>query len=110
MSEENLRIVVTTDPAGVIVASVAGELDIVSAEQLRNLLRRVLVEHTDIVLDLSEVTFCDCSGLRVLRAAGRAAEHAGTRLRLRSPSTAMDRILKATRAEAAFTIEPPPNA
>jgi hypothetical protein len=47
VSGENLRIVVTTDSAGVVIATLAGEFDIVAAEQLRDLLCRLLAEYGD---------------------------------------------------------------
>jgi anti-anti-sigma factor len=69
-----------------------GELDISTAETLESLLDREVDERGDISLDLSELTFIDSSGIRVLihamdRLTGRG------RLLLLSPTSAVRQTL-----------------
>jgi anti-sigma B factor antagonist len=55
------------DPVGTVAIKLAGELDIASADELDAAIRDS--EHTDIgwiVVDLSEVSFVDSTGLSVL--------------------------------------------
>ncbi|OKJ94995.1 hypothetical protein AMK26_30690 [Streptomyces sp. CB03234] len=95
---------VTTDPGGDAVLTVSGELDIVTGEELRSRLRTALDRSHTVLLDLSGVTFLDCSGLRVLLWARRQAAAEDVRLLLHAPSPAVDKILRATRLETAFTL------
>jgi anti-anti-sigma factor len=52
---------------------VAGELDIDTAPQLEQTLRKADVRARLIVIDLREVTFMDCSGLHVILGASMRA-------------------------------------
>ncbi len=63
----------------VSVVELRGELDIDGGQLVRGALEDVLTGCTDRVeLDLSRVTFCDCSGLHVLLAAHEQALAQGT--------------------------------
>lgn len=56
------------------VVEVCGEIDILSAPQLRDELLRVVSQHGPrLALDLRGVTFLDCAGVNVLLAARRRA-------------------------------------
>lgn len=57
----------------------AGELDIATADILRNVLASV---DTDVVVDFAAVTFADSSGIAVLIAAQERLDKSGHRLRL----------------------------
>jgi anti-anti-sigma factor len=48
------------------IVTVAGELDLDSAEQLREVLRSPEAQAPTVILDLREVTFIDSSGLSVV--------------------------------------------
>lgn len=77
--------------------TLAGEIDLESALLVRTSLERCLRDDIRIVdVDLTTVTFCDCSGLNVfLDAAQRTAEAGGT-LRLHHPPPTLGRILDIT--------------
>ncbi|MFJ3304607.1 STAS domain-containing protein [Streptomyces sp. NPDC086549] len=69
------------------VLRVAGELDLVTSPTLRQRIHDVVAEgHHDLVLDLSEVFFCDSSGVGVLIAARRLIRSCRGRLRLILPA------------------------
>jgi anti-sigma B factor antagonist len=64
---------------GVVVLTVSGELNLLTAAQLdRQLDGLARTGHHRIVLDLADLTFCDAYGIRVLVKEGnRARAHAG---------------------------------
>ena len=93
-----------------------GELDIASAPQLEQTLRRAELRARWLVLDLRELTFMDCSGVHVIVNASVRARQAGRRLVvIRGPSR-VDRVLVLTDTAAALQIvdldaaEPPVQA
>jgi anti-sigma B factor antagonist len=80
-------------PSYTAVVEAAGEVDLVSAPELR----RVLSEGVDqgpVVLDAANVGSCDCAGLYCLFEAHQAASERGTCLRLSAPSAAVLRMLE----------------
>lgn len=79
------------------IAELAGELDITCSsilrDQLLGLLRR---GSSQLVIDLSQVTYCDASGLAVLVATGRRARLLGGYLRLAAAPPQVTQVLKVT--------------
>jgi anti-sigma B factor antagonist len=74
---------------------VTGEIDLATATELRHRLETVIAAGTgDVDLDLSDVTFLDCSGLAVLRAARQGLHDKHHRLTVRNPSKPVLRILE----------------
>jgi anti-sigma B factor antagonist len=68
---------------GFPVLAMRGEIDLASAPQLREALTRMNPNETSlVVLDLSEVTFLDSTGLGVLMGALKRARAAGGDIRL----------------------------
>jgi anti-anti-sigma factor len=82
------------------VVRVEGDVDISTAPALRSLLAHAGPEAA-VLVDLSRVTFMDCSGLSALL---QARAHHGGRLALRAPPPSLRRILAALDLESAFTI------
>jgi anti-sigma B factor antagonist len=77
--------------------TLAGELDPHTAPMLADQIDAVRAEGaTTIVLVLSDLTFIDSSGLRVVIGADRSLADAGGRLVLRSPSETVRRLLDIT--------------
>lgn len=84
---------------------IRGELDISSAYALREQLLGVLGTHDSrLVADLSEVTYCDASGLSALAAADRRAGLLGGVLCLAAPSVPVTTVLQLTGSGPRFTI------
>jgi anti-sigma B factor antagonist len=92
-----LRILVGTEDGRPVVCA-QGELDLATVPQLEAELSRLLDE-TETVLDLSEVSFIDSSGIAVLVALSKTARQKGWRLQLRSPSPPVARLIKLTGVE-----------
>ncbi len=89
MSTDDARLDVTTDVDGALV--LAGEIDSYTAPELAE---RLEADPSLLVLDLTDVTFIDSSGLRVLVEGHRRRVEAGSSLTLRTPSAAVQRLLE----------------
>ncbi len=97
--------------------AVAGEIDMATAEQLQEAIGDAVTRsHTvTVVIDLTDVTFCDSVGIGTLvRAHVEAARH-GTVVRISNPQRQIRRVLEITgvldilsadRAEAAAPDRP----
>lgn len=85
---------------------VSGELDLASAPQLTAALARHLSSgHCEIVLDLTNLQFCDSSGLSVFVQAHRELRSAGGRLKLHNASPHLRTLLTATALDQEFDID-----
>lgn len=62
--------------------SVKGELDLVSAAQLEEGLKRELLASNDVLLDLSAMDFIDSTGLHAIVESVRTAKAVGRKLKL----------------------------
>lgn len=93
--------------AGDPVVVLGGEIDVAVADQLRRALHMavdVAEPHSTVVVDMSLVTFTDCTGINALVYAHRKMEAKSGRLTLRSPSQATSRLLEATGVARVFAI------
>jgi anti-sigma B factor antagonist len=89
MPTEDARLDLTLADDGALVLQ--GEIDSYTAPDLAE---RLSAQPPIEVLDVSGVTFIDSSGLRVIVEAHQARSSAGSRLVLRSPSAAVQRLLE----------------
>ncbi|MEV6343655.1 STAS domain-containing protein [Actinoplanes sp. NPDC051851] len=83
---------------GVIVVEVRGTLDSATVDGLREVLLETLHRDrpTQMIVDLTYVTFMDSVGIGALVAGHQAARRIGTRLQLRNPSEFVHRQLRVT--------------
>jgi len=81
-----------------IVVVPEGDVDVVNAALLRQVLQQVVERRdcTRLDIDMSAVTFLDSSGLGMLVAAHRAAGAQGIALRLREPGPMVRMVLEVT--------------
>jgi len=92
---------------GVTIAELSGELDIASAQALREQLLRLLRPGSArLVVGLSNVTFCDASGLAVLVSTGRRARLLGGFLHLAAVSPQAGRAMQVSGLLRNFAIFP----
>jgi anti-sigma B factor antagonist len=85
-----------------------GELDLLTAPEADRMLRDAAERHPgcDLLIDLREVTFADCAGLRPLvRALRRARQHGGTVTALVGSDRLM-RLLSLTRISEVIAVLP----
>ncbi|MFB6613271.1 STAS domain-containing protein [Streptomyces sp. NPDC085524] len=93
---------------GHLKVAVSGEIDILSAPQLRVTLDEALSDGARLVeVDFSGVEFCDCYGLGILLEARRRASERGTALRLVSVTSPLVRQLLRRTGTAAALLGPP---
>ena len=83
---------------------VAGDLDIVSSEQLRQRVDEIDAGDR-LVLDLRDVAFLDSTGLRCLWEVRARAAEAGGAVVLRSPSPSVLRVLATTKLQEHFAFD-----
>ncbi|WP_406396836.1 STAS domain-containing protein [Streptomyces uncialis] len=94
-----------------IVIRVTGELDMDRAQALRVDLEKAIEAapgSAAVTVDLSDLTFCDSSGLNVLLGARLHAQEAGHVLRLAGPPRQVLNLLEMTGAITLFPIDRTP--
>jgi anti-sigma B factor antagonist len=97
---------VLDEGADPVVVEVVGEVDVATSPQLeRRLLDLVAGGKLDIVLDLSEVTFLDSSGIGALVRVWRPLKTAGGSLTIRHPSPLVRRVLSIEGMDQVWSIE-----
>ncbi len=84
----------TTQDAAVTL-SVAGEVDVSNASELRAQIDAVLVEDFagQLTIDLSQVPYIDSTGIGVLVGAAHRAQEAGASLVVANPQKNVERVL-----------------
>lgn len=95
-----------SEEPGLTVIALEGPIDVSQAMQLRDLLGRHLTAGGALLLDLSEVTLIDSSGIGVLVTAHRRADEAGGRLALAGAGTNVGRVFELTRTNKLLEIHP----
>ncbi|MFC6082534.1 STAS domain-containing protein [Sphaerisporangium aureirubrum] len=87
------------------IVRLTGEIDIFTSEALRRRLLGALRSTVgSLVVDLSEVSFCDASGLAVLVGVQHRARARGVAFALRSPRPQMSRVLRITGLDRSLPI------
>jgi anti-anti-sigma factor len=81
---------------GVVTAVVAGEIDIASRPELEEAIERLEQTPTDLVIDLSGVTFVDSQGVNLLVHVHRVLQEAGASLAVARPSPVVRKVLELT--------------
>jgi anti-sigma B factor antagonist len=90
---------------GSTIVAVAGEIDLHSAPTFRDELIAAIAEHSPrLVVDLTEVTFLDSSGVGVLVGALRRARAQRGWVRLVAPARGARRVLEITQLDRVFPI------
>ena len=86
---------------------VAGELDMSSAPALEHELEAARDDAVTAVLDLSDVTFMDSTGLHLLLEASRSAGRADWSLLIVRPSKAVQRLIEISHTRGLLTLVEP---
>ncbi|MBK5307189.1 MAG: STAS domain-containing protein [Frankiaceae bacterium] len=103
----SLRISEAVDGATTVL-TLSGELDLATAELLRTRVRALVgrgAEVRHLVLDLSDLTFLDVTGLGALLEARRKLTGAGGSLLLRRPRPMVLRMLELLHLDEALQVE-----
>lgn len=89
-----------------MVCAITGDLDLDGLGAVRPLLEQAVRSGANrLVIDLTDLGFCDSSGLNLLLAARLDAEKAGLGVRLAAPTQQLLRLLEITGADTVFTID-----
>jgi anti-anti-sigma factor len=93
---------------GQAVLTVSGEIDMVTAPTLHQAAEALLLSQDvqDVVVDLSAVTFCDSSALRVLLQLRMTADRLGGAVHVRGASGTVARIFEVTGLDTVFKMPP----
>ncbi|WP_411573948.1 STAS domain-containing protein [Streptomyces fradiae] len=103
-NQGRLRVGVRTEGASEILTP-AGELDHHTAELLREPLEAAVAQgRTRLVVDCSQLEFCDSTGLNVLLGARLKAEGSGGAVHLAAMRPAVARVFEITGAGVVFEI------
>lgn len=85
------------DPAATTVVRLSGEIDIFTTKAMRQRLLKALRRTSGgLVVNLSQVTFCDAGGLGVLVGIQQRARREGVTFALAAPRPQMTRLLRIT--------------
>ena len=85
------------DGSGAVRLIPAGELDIGTAPMLEQALREQITSGDPILLDLSQLSFLDSSGLHLLVQMRRDADQKGWKLDITRPVGEASRVIEVTR-------------
>jgi anti-sigma B factor antagonist len=95
------------EEAGVRVLGLEGPIDVSQAMDLRDVLGEAIDgPAARVVLDLTEVTFIDSSGIGVLVTAHRKADAAGAMFALAGARTTVGRVFELTRTNRLLRLYP----
>jgi len=101
-----MRLSFARSPAHTIV-KLRGDLDIATAPKVRERLFAALRPGMRLlVLDLSQVAFCDAAGAAVLIGTQRRATELGSAIRMAAPRSSVAKVLRITGLDRRLTIHP----
>jgi anti-sigma B factor antagonist len=90
---------------GVVVVALGGEIDVVAVDELRQAVRKAASRSRRLVIDMTEMTFIDSSGLGVIARAHREFGQLREAIVLRSPNAAARRVLAISGIDRLVTID-----
>jgi anti-anti-sigma factor len=103
--DEEWAAAITDDPRACVVR-LRGQLDILFAPELREVLLDAGARHRNVVLDMGDVRLLDSTGMGQLVQAKLLAERRGGRLCLVAPSAFILTVLETMRLAAEFPVFP----
>jgi stage II sporulation protein AA (anti-sigma F factor antagonist) len=105
---ENSRLKITVEGDHALrVIRPEGELDIATVVALAPVVERECSSQADLIVDLSRLSFLDCTGLRTLLYARALADRNGSRLRLVPGPASVRRIFHLAGLDSGFDFVPP---
>ena len=97
--EHNIR-----EEASAVVIAFEGDVDLESSRQARQVLLECVGRKRALLVDLSQVTYIDSSGVAALVESFQSARKGGTTFALAAVSDATMRVLQLARLDKVFTI------
>ncbi|WP_431967241.1 STAS domain-containing protein [Actinacidiphila sp. bgisy160] len=105
---QEVGIAVRRDDDGRALVMVCGELDVAAAPRVHAVLQDCADRGEHITVDLRDLVFIDCSGLRPLVAAAALSAHRGRRFTIGAASAPVRRVLGLTRLTRLLDEDPAP--
>jgi len=93
-----------SEKQGATVVAFTGEVDLESSPVAREILLKCLESTSKVIVDLSEVTYIDSSGVASLVEALQAAKKNGSQFSLAAVSEPTRRVLELARLDKVFTL------
>lgn len=93
-----IRVSLDRPRPGIVIVRMAGEIDLAAVPRLREMIRQRLTAAVlhGLVLDLTDVGFCDAAGLELMMEAQYRAEYRGIGLHVVTGNSAVFRLLELT--------------
>jgi anti-anti-sigma factor len=92
--DDDFHVSAHPNPAGALVLTVSGELDAATRDQVTNATARSANGARECVIDLSEVTFIDASGISGLLGCRRHLHHPDATVTLIGARKQVERVLR----------------
>jgi anti-anti-sigma factor len=92
---------------GRCLVALAGELDLAQRDELATSLALAAIAYDEVIVDLSELTFIDATGIGTLVAASEALHRNGGTMRLVAPRPNLERVFAIVRLSSIIPIEQP---
>ncbi|MFE5396180.1 STAS domain-containing protein [Streptomyces sp. NPDC056568] len=105
-SEHLLTVTPHATPSGTFVLEVSGELDHHTAQLLTQAVSDAPFDDSGVVIDLSELTYCDSTGITVLISAYQRAQATGSPLSLAGVNPDQMRVFTVVGLDQVFTFHP----
>jgi len=93
-----------SEKQGASVVALTGEVDLESSPAAREILLKCLESTSKVIVDLSEVSYIDSSGVASLVEALQAAKKNGSQFSLAAASEPTRRVLELARLDKVFTM------
>jgi anti-sigma B factor antagonist len=93
-----------SEKQGASIVAFTGEVDLESSPAAREILLKCLESTSKVIVDLSEVTYIDSSGVASLVEALQAAKKNGSQFSLAATSEPTRRVLELARLDKVFTL------
>ncbi|MEU6389071.1 STAS domain-containing protein [Streptomyces sp. NPDC046939] len=107
MTDRTLTATRRSDPSGVVVLTVNGELDHHTAPQVTQVLQQTpFTPEAPVVMDLTNLSYCDSTGITVLVGAYNRARETATPLILAAVADDLMRVLQIVGLDQIFTFRP----
>lgn len=107
MTDRTLTATRRTDPSGVVVLTVDGELDHHTAPEVTQVLHQTpFTPDSPVVMDLAGLTYCDSTGITVFVGAFNRSRETGTPLILAAVRDDLMRVLQIVGLDQIFTFQP----
>ncbi|MGI5170634.1 STAS domain-containing protein [Spirillospora sp. CA-253888] len=107
MTNRTLTVVSRAHPSGAAVVAVSGELDHHTAPELTRAIEKApFAARTPVIIDLTDLAYCDSTGITVLVTAYKRAQQTGAHLVLAGLNADLTRVFHIVGLDQIFNFQP----